>query len=112
MDLSSDEDGGSKLRKLSKRHHDSDEDGKYHIQRKRPAQGRFNTSNHLDSLNVYTTDDEDDEDVDEREEDPSGEGGRRNDRGVKAASRLPPEKRRIFWLNKANRQPSPLDDSS
>ncbi|KAI6139581.1 hypothetical protein BKA82DRAFT_4223326 [Pisolithus tinctorius] len=102
MDLSSDED--------VHRPDDSDEDGKYHIQRKRPAHGRSNTPNHFNSLTVYTTDDDDDDDG--HGEDSANKGGRQNSLDVKPPSKLPREKRRDFWLNKADRQQSQVDDSS
>lgn len=110
MDLSSDEDSDAKLRKPSTRPDDSDEDGKYHIQRKRPAHGRSNTHNHFNSLTIYTTDDDDDDDG--HGEDSANKGGRQNSLDVKPPSKLPREKRRDFWLNKADRQQSQVDDSS
>jgi len=70
MDLGSDEEDGANLH-ISSDHENSDEGGKYHIQRRQPGRG----SVPLDFLAAYTTDD--DEDHDEAGEHPGDSAKRK-----------------------------------
>ncbi|KAG6335160.1 hypothetical protein ID866_3922 [Astraeus odoratus] len=60
MELGSEEEGGATSRRLGG-HSDSDEEGKYHIRKKR----RLNPTNHFDNLTIYTTDEEDEHSADD-----------------------------------------------